>query len=183
MAVEERSKGLLGVLQPDLRALGLEAKSKKHLPIKEAAERSTVKLRLIEEQHSHDTNAYLHNVSESQEVLRPFLLALDSGEEKMILIGLGGIQKLIAHCGVSPSNSLRLIQQLSAFASNPSDSVKLKTLQAAVALLTTKMEVPHSLSLSLTLSLFSCFALVLLSSLFSLTLFPLLSLPRLLTRR
>lgn len=134
----------MGVLQPDLRSLGVEARSKKHAPIKEAAERTTVKLRVIEEQYTHESAQYMQAVTESQEILKPFLLALDTGEEKMVLIGLGGVQKMIAHCAVSSANTLKLIQYLNGFVANPSESVKLKTLQAAVAMLTTKLEVPFS---------------------------------------
>ena len=42
---EEVKKGLLSVLQPDLRALGVEARNRRNVSIKEATERATVKLR------------------------------------------------------------------------------------------------------------------------------------------
>ena len=159
MASADAPKGILSVLQPDLRALALGAR-RKHEGIKEAAERAIERLRRLEERHKFgvDQNSeYIAAVAESPEILQPFTLALDSKVDKMVALAMGSIQKLVAHKAVSLPNIKKLLRYLKAYAAHGSDSVQLKTLQVAVAILTSDMKKMDQVAL--TASLEVCFRL------------------------
>ena len=69
-----------------------------------AAERAIIKLRSIEEQYTEEDNPeYLLAVQKSEEILRPFLLAitLDSKNNKIVPVSVSCIQKLISRQAVS----------------------------------------------------------------------------------
>ncbi|ELR19146.1 MON2 family protein [Acanthamoeba castellanii str. Neff] len=141
----------LSMLQNDLRTLSLEAR-KKFPQIKETTERAILKLRNVDEQE-HDLAKKIEAVAKADEVLKPLLLACDSNNPKMIAIGVGSIQKLIAQNAASLPRIMRVLaQQVEA----GDDTVKLKILQAVVSLLTTQTNM-HGESLSQSLCM--CFRL------------------------
>lgn len=142
------------MLQNDLRTLSLEAR-KKFPQIKETTERAILKLRNVDEQE-HDLAKKIEAVAKADEVLKPLLLACDSNNPKMIAIGVGSIQKLIAQNAVSEASLPRIMRVLAQQVEAGDDTVKLKILQAVVSLLTTQTNM-HGESLSQSLCM--CFRL------------------------
>ncbi|KAL6072015.1 Endocytosis and vacuole integrity protein [Balamuthia mandrillaris] len=145
--------GLLGILQSDLRALSLEAR-KKFPDIKEAAERGILKLKTLGEKGA-DEEPELVNKS-ADDVLRPFLLACETNNTKLIALSVGAFQKLISHSAISAAKLPRVMRVLSTQADLADDTTKLKVLQCILSLLSTKNDL-HGEALSQPLCI--CFRL------------------------
>jgi len=151
----DKIKPLLTVLQSDLRGISQEARSK-FLPIKEASERGILKLKYLEEQ-KESTEKLIEALSNSEDVFKPFFLACDTKNQKMISIAIGSLLKLISHSAVSLKTLPFILQKMQMLIDVGSEeSVQLKVLQGLLVLITTMNEI-HDDNLSQCLVL--CFRL------------------------
>ncbi|CAO3701224.1 unnamed protein product [Rhizopus stolonifer] len=83
--------GLTAFLQTELLTLSSEAR-RKHPEIKEAAERLGVILRSFKERPGY---SIANELAKTEDALRPFVLACETKQIKLITIAIGCIQKLI----------------------------------------------------------------------------------------
>jgi len=146
-------------LQTDLRELSVEAR-KKFPDIKESAEHAILKLRSISEQYKETSQQLQELTKNNNEVLRPFLLACETKQNKLLGIALSGIHKLITHGALAPtsiSTTVRTISAQMGLILNE-ESAQLKVLQTMVALLGMRTFTLHSDDLSQALSV--CFRLL-----------------------
>ncbi|PRP89711.1 protein hypothetical protein [Planoprotostelium fungivorum] len=146
---------LLSSLQTDLRTLSAEAR-KKHANIKEvtniwtiygatqlnckkAAERGILRLRSIEEENAETKNAArcAKAIGQSEDVLRPLLMACEQKGSKMVPMSVSTIHKLIVHNAVDPSSVSKITARLGPQVESSDESTQLKILQALLALVTT----------------------------------------------
>ncbi len=158
-----RRMDFLHAVEGDLRSLSVEAR-KKHPVVKEAAERGILKLRSVkggefgvkvskfnnthlpralrEEYASKMTVESVPNRSifQSQDLLRPFLLACnhtDAGT-KLITLTMISIQRLINYDAISPLDIPNVMRVLMIQAEPDQMEVQLKILQTTLLLLTNR---------------------------------------------
>ncbi|CAM0141230.1 unnamed protein product [Umbelopsis sp. WA50703] len=96
--------GLIAFLQSELLSLSGEAK-RKHPEIKEAAERTSAVLRTFKERPGYNA---AEDLSKTEEVLRPFLLACETKQVKLVSIAIGCLQRLITFHAI-PEQSVNAI--------------------------------------------------------------------------
>eukprot|EP01133_Synstelium_polycarpum_P000165 gene165-195_t len=134
--------GLLTVLQTDLRAISQEARTK--LPaIKEASERAILKLKYLEE---NSPNTLISSLAHSEDVIKPFLLACDTKNQKMVSIAIGSILKLISHSAVSIATLPPILAKMAMLIDVGSEeAVQLKVLQGLLSLITTLKDLHEDL--------------------------------------
>ncbi|XP_071483188.1 protein MON2 homolog [Diadema antillarum] len=125
------AKRLVENLQTDLRALFNETK-RKYPPVKEAAEADILKIRTIVAR-SKDVMPAL--VTNSAEILQPFLLGCDTKNLRIVQICLNSIQRLITHEALSPAAASNVINML--WSLMESEMEDLKVLQTTLVILTT----------------------------------------------
>ncbi|GAM21603.1 hypothetical protein SAMD00019534_047780 [Acytostelium subglobosum LB1] len=139
-ATQQQSKasglGLLTVLQTDLRSISQEARTK-FPAIKDAIERGILKLKYIEDQSNNNENV-IQALSRSEDVLKPFLLACESKNQKMISIAIGSILKLISQSAVSINTLPSILAKMAMLIDVGSEEqIQLKVLQGLLILITT----------------------------------------------
>ncbi|KYR02000.1 hypothetical protein DLAC_00793 [Tieghemostelium lacteum] len=136
----DKVKSLLTVLQSDLRSLSQEARNK-FPQIKDASERGILKLKYLEEQ-STTGDKLIQSLSKSEDVLKPFLMACDTKNQKLIGISIGSILKLISHSAISVATLPSLLGKMQMLIDVGSDeSVQLKVLQGLLILITTIQDI------------------------------------------
>ncbi|KAI8363679.1 hypothetical protein B0O80DRAFT_492803 [Mortierella sp. GBAus27b] len=118
-------------LQTELVALSNEAR-RKHPEIKEAAERVIALLR----HPSQGQGPTLANVlSQNQDVLRPFLLACDTKNVKLVTISMGCLRELISHRAM-PQSAIEVVLKTLNDIMSQGVEIQLKILQTILPLLT-----------------------------------------------
>jgi hypothetical protein len=90
---------LIRVLQSELRSLSVES-GRKYPLIKEAADRGIRQLRSIQEKCGEDNISQSKSVRTTEEIAKPFLLACESKNTKLIVIALSSLQQLLLHSAV-----------------------------------------------------------------------------------
>ncbi|ORX54448.1 hypothetical protein DM01DRAFT_1035596 [Hesseltinella vesiculosa] len=123
--------GLTTFLQTELLTLSSEAR-RKHPDIKEAAERLGVILRSFKERPGHSLS---NELSKSEDALRPFVLACETKQIKLVTIAIGCIQKLISYHAI-PETSVRGVLRTLTDISVHGVDIQLKILQTVLPLLT-----------------------------------------------
>ncbi|KAI8376178.1 uncharacterized protein BYT42DRAFT_573702 [Radiomyces spectabilis] len=123
--------GLTAFLQTELLSLSSEAR-RKHPEIKEAAERLSAILRSFKERPGH---SIANELSKSEDALRPFVLACETKQVKLVTIAIGCIQKLISFHAI-PETSVRTILRTLVDISVHGVEIQLKILQTVLPLLT-----------------------------------------------
>ncbi|KAM9972648.1 hypothetical protein ACTFIR_012015 [Dictyostelium discoideum] len=154
--MEKNKSALLSFLEMDLRNISSEARNKL-LNIKEASERGILYIKYLQEQ-SATPEILLQNLkSKSDEILKPFLMALESKNQKMISLAIGSVLKLISHSAISNSSIPSILSKMQLLIDVGSDeSIQLKVLQGLLVLITTVPDI-HDEELSQLLVL--CFRL------------------------
>ncbi|KAI9487745.1 MAG: hypothetical protein EXX96DRAFT_615499 [Benjaminiella poitrasii] len=122
--------GLTAFLQTELLTLSSEAR-RKHPEIKEAAERLSVILRSFKERPGHSIATEL---AKTEDALRPFVLACETKQIKLITIAIGCIQKLISFHAI-PETSVRAVLRTLTDISVHGVEIQLKILQTVLPLL------------------------------------------------
>ncbi|KAI9277773.1 hypothetical protein BY458DRAFT_504032 [Sporodiniella umbellata] len=122
--------GLTAFLQTELLMLSSEAR-RKHPEIKDAAERLGVILRSFKERPGY---SIANELSKTDDALRPFILACETKQTKLITIAIGCIQKLILFHAV-PETSIRTILRTLTDISSQGVDIQLKILQTVLPLL------------------------------------------------
>ncbi|KAJ3356238.1 Endocytosis and vacuole integrity protein [Allomyces javanicus] len=124
---------LASFLQIELLNLANEAR-KRNPDIKDASERVTIYLRPLKDKPPADI---ANELAKNDEVLRPFLLACETKQPKLVSIAVGGIQRLVSHKAIAdgPVTLRTVIQQLNDVSSVSMD-VQLKLLQTLLPLFT-----------------------------------------------
>lgn len=139
---------ILEALEVDLRALSAEARRSdgvaghisgwfsgpEHPQIKEAAERTMLRLRSLSGQEDE-----LDAARTSKEALRPFLLACESKSTKLASIALVSMQKLLASGIVPLEDMLAIIKALEQVEKLRDDIIQLKILQTALSLMQSRV--------------------------------------------
>ncbi|KAF9358527.1 hypothetical protein BGX26_001534 [Mortierella sp. AD094] len=118
-------------LQTELVALSNEAR-RKHPEIKEAAERVIALLRHPGQGQGSNLNNVL---SQNQDVLKPFLLACDTKNVKLVTISMGCLRELISHHAM-PEGSIEVVLQTLNDIMSHGVEIQLKILQTILPLLT-----------------------------------------------
>jgi hypothetical protein len=90
---------LIRVLQSELRSLSVEA-GRKYPLIKDAADRGIRQLRSIQEKSGEDNVSQSKLVRATEEIAKPFLVACESKNTKLIVISLSSLQQLLLHSAV-----------------------------------------------------------------------------------
>ncbi|KAG1571611.1 hypothetical protein G6F50_004463 [Rhizopus delemar] len=122
--------GLTAFLQTELLTLSSEAR-RKHPEIKEAAERLGVILRSFKERPGY---GIANELAKTEDALRPFVLACETKQIKLITIAIGCIQKLISFHAI-PETSVRTILRTLTDISSHGVDIQLKILQTVLPLL------------------------------------------------
>ncbi|KAG9321660.1 hypothetical protein KVV02_007459 [Mortierella alpina] len=118
-------------LQTELVALSNEAR-RKHPEIKEAAERVIALLR----HPGQGAGSNLANVlSQNQDVLKPFLLACDTKNVKLVTISMGCLRELISHRAM-PEGAIEVVLRTLNGIMSHGVEIQLKMLQTILPLLT-----------------------------------------------
>eukprot|EP00775_Hariotina_reticulata_P011566 gene11566-11710_t len=134
---------ILEVLEADLRSLCNEARKTDSLAtqitgwlqhtnspqIKDCAERALVIVRATAQE-----GRGIEGIK-TKEILRPFLLACQSRNPRLVGTVLGSVQRLLAHGAVSDDGRQSIIEALHQVERTGDDTVKLKILQTALTLL------------------------------------------------
>ncbi|CAO3586280.1 unnamed protein product [Absidia cylindrospora] len=123
--------GLSAFLQTELLSLSSEAR-RKHPEIKEAAERLSAILRSFKERPGYSIS---NELSKSDDALRPFVLACETKQVKLVTIAIGCIQKLISYHAI-PETSVRTVLRTLTDISVHGVDIQLKILQTVLPLLT-----------------------------------------------
>ncbi|KAI8578525.1 hypothetical protein K450DRAFT_272753 [Umbelopsis ramanniana AG] len=123
--------GLIAFLQSELLSLSSEAK-RKHPEIKEAAERTSAVLRTFKERPGHNV---AEDLTKTDEVLRPFLLACETKQVKLVVIAIGCIQKLITFNAIPEQSVNAILKTLNDIMIHGVE-IQLKILQTILPLLT-----------------------------------------------
>eukprot|EP00698_Gefionella_okellyi_P007295 TRINITY_DN1772_c0_g1_i1.p1 TRINITY_DN1772_c0_g1~~TRINITY_DN1772_c0_g1_i1.p1 ORF type:complete len:1448 (+),score=361.17 TRINITY_DN1772_c0_g1_i1:50-4393(+) len=132
------SHSFVAVLQTDLRALSAEAK-RRHPEVRDAADKAILKLKAIEDKGETDVSMVSEAVAKTDDVLHPFMLAVDSKNSKMVLLAVNCLQLLLSRNAVS-STSIKAVVSAFALQVDGADEVlQLKILQAVLALVTVTM--------------------------------------------
>ncbi|KAK5574547.1 hypothetical protein RB653_009800 [Dictyostelium firmibasis] len=154
--MEKNKSTLLSFLEMDLRNISSEARNKL-LNIKEASERGILYIKYLQEQ-SPTPEILMQNLkSKSDEILKPFLIALESKNQKMISLAISSVLKLISHSAISSSSIPSILSRMQLLIDVGSDeSIQLKVLQGLLVLITTIPDI-HDEELSQLLVL--CFRL------------------------
>ncbi|KAJ2042851.1 Endocytosis and vacuole integrity protein, partial [Coemansia sp. S16] len=129
MATANISALLLGELQ----SLCTEAR-RKHPDIKEAAERVIVILRGIKTTTSFEEIA--QELSKSDEVIRPFVLACRSNNQRLISIAMHCLQQLVSRQAISPGSVRETLTTLTHVSAQGVVDVQVKVLQMVLPLVT-----------------------------------------------
>ncbi|KAF8982915.1 hypothetical protein BGZ46_000388 [Entomortierella lignicola] len=116
-------------LQTELVALSNEAR-RKHPEIKEAAERVIALLR-----HPGQGSNLSNVLSQNQDVLKPFLLACDTKNVKLVTISMGCLRELISHHAM-PEGAIEVVLQTLNDIMSHGVEIQLKILQTILPLLT-----------------------------------------------
>ncbi|KAI8636873.1 hypothetical protein BD408DRAFT_396694 [Parasitella parasitica] len=122
--------GLTAFLQTELLTLSSEAR-RKHPEIKEAAERLSVILRSFKERPGY---SIANELSKTEDALRPFVLACETKQVKLVAIAIGCIQKLISFHAI-PETSVRTVLRTLTDISVHGVEIQLKILQTVLPLL------------------------------------------------
>ncbi|KAI7900381.1 uncharacterized protein BX663DRAFT_517389 [Cokeromyces recurvatus] len=122
--------GLTAFLQTELLTLSSEAR-RKHPEIKEAAERLSVILRSFKERPGY---SIANELAKTEDALRPFALACETKQIKLITIAIGCIQKLISFHAI-PETSIRTVLRTLTDISVHGVEIQLKILQTVLPLL------------------------------------------------
>lgn len=122
--------GLTAFLQTELLTLSSEAR-RKHPEIKEAAERLSVILRSFKERPGY---SIANELAKTEDALRPFVLACETKQIKLVTIAIGCIQKLISFHAI-PETSIRTILRTLTDVSVHGVEIQLKILQTVLPLL------------------------------------------------
>ncbi|CAO3630367.1 unnamed protein product [Mucor hiemalis] len=122
--------GLTAFLQTELLTLSSEAR-RKHPEIKEAAERLSVILRSFKERPGY---SIANELAKTEDALRPFVLACETKQIKLVTIAIGCIQKLISFHAI-PETSIRTILRTLTDVSIHGVEIQLKILQTVLPLL------------------------------------------------
>ncbi|KAJ3225645.1 hypothetical protein HK099_006478 [Clydaea vesicula] len=134
---------LANFLQTELLNLSNEAK-KKYPEIKEASERLLYILRALKDRGSNSlpgVDVVAIELSKTADVVKPFILACETKQVKLVTIAVSCLQKLISHHAV-PENSIPLVLQTLEIVNNQVD-MQLKILQTVLPLLT-HYEIVHN---------------------------------------
>ena len=134
-------------LEDDLRALSVEAK-KRYPMVKEAAERSIIKLRakmavLLREARSGTVETKFQT---DEELLRPFVLACNHADVavKLAVISLSSFQRLLSRGCVEESQFPNIVRVLRIQSLSHEDDILLRILQTLPLILSvTEFEVPE----------------------------------------
>ncbi|KAG0037673.1 hypothetical protein BGZ82_002078 [Podila clonocystis] len=116
-------------LQTELVALSNEAR-RKHPEIKEAAERVIALLR-----HPGQGSNLANVLSQNQDVLKPFLLACDTKNVKLVTISMGCLRELISHRAM-PEGAIEVVLKTLNDIMSQGVEIQLKILQTILPLLT-----------------------------------------------
>ncbi|KAI8354550.1 guanine nucleotide exchange factor in Golgi transport N-terminal-domain-containing protein [Choanephora cucurbitarum] len=122
--------GLTAFLQTELLTLSSEAR-RKHPEIKEAAERLSVILRSFKERPGY---SIANELAKTEDALRPFVLACETKQVKLVTIAIGCIQKLISFHAI-PETSIRAVLRTLTDISVHGMDIQLKILQTVLPLL------------------------------------------------
>ncbi|CAH1783969.1 unnamed protein product [Owenia fusiformis] len=144
------AKKLVENLLGDLRSLSAETK-RKYPPVKEASEAGMLRLRSIT---AKTDNIIAGLVSQSTEVIQPFILGCDTKNPKIVHICLTSMQRLVQHESISMTAANNIISML--WVLMEAGIEELKLLQTATLLLTTNAVVQHE---SLAKAVVLCFRL------------------------
>ncbi|CAO3613794.1 unnamed protein product [Cunninghamella blakesleeana] len=123
--------GLTAFLQTELLSLSSEAR-RKHPEIKEAAERLSAILRSFKERPGYNIS---NELSKLEDALRPFVLACETKQIKLVTIAIGCIQRLISFHAI-PETSVRTVLRTLTDVSVHGVDIQLKILQTVLPLLT-----------------------------------------------
>ncbi|KAF0982428.1 hypothetical protein FDP41_011358 [Naegleria fowleri] len=138
------SNPLLKVLQSELRSLSVEAQQKKFPAIKEAADRGVRQLRSIQErleEQSITSDQVVHSIKGSnEEIVKPFLIACESKNTKLIVIALSSLHQILLHNAVPEAGLNIIVETVSRLGhqSSTEESVLLKILQLVLAIFTAR---------------------------------------------
>ncbi|CAO3644476.1 unnamed protein product [Cunninghamella echinulata] len=123
--------GLTAFLQTELLSLSSEAR-RKHPEIKEAAEQLSAILRSFKERPGYNIS---NELSKLEDALRPFVLACETKQIKLVTIAIGCIQRLISFHAI-PETSVRTVLRTLTDVSVHGVDIQLKILQTVLPLLT-----------------------------------------------
>ncbi|DBA68408.1 TPA: hypothetical protein ACH3X2_013711 [Trebouxia sp. C0005] len=161
------TEAIAGTLESDLRLLSSEARradglasqltgwlsGPEHPQIKEAAERAILRLRSF---GARDDG--LEHLRNSKDVLRPFVMAIESKSSKLICLSLVSVQKLVAADAIGLDGLLVVIQDIELVEKMHDEAVQLKVLQTALTLMQSTMLAQNEEGIAMVLG--TCFRLL-----------------------
>ncbi|KAJ2489739.1 Endocytosis and vacuole integrity protein [Coemansia sp. RSA 2050] len=131
MATTVTNIGVL--LLGELQSLCTEAR-RRHPDIKEAAERVIVILRGIK---TTSTEEIAHELSKSDEVLRPFALACHSSNHRLVSTAMHCLQQLVSRQAIAPTGIRETLTTLTHVSAQGAVDMQVKVLQMVLPLVTT----------------------------------------------
>jgi hypothetical protein len=130
-------------LEAHLRMISTEA-TRKYPIVKDAAERAMFKVRLL---------SSTSDVAGCDDILKTYLLACELKNTKLSILGLVGMEKLIAHDAVLPSALPSILATLKEHSDMSDEIVQLKTLQTALTILQSQLHPTDEDQMSIILGL------------------------------
>ena len=158
---------MLATTEADLRAIATEAAQRRSLgmqgKVREAAERGAAVARAAADAYARvaAANGGVAEVDlRAEEILHAFLLACEARTNRLIALGLQGLQRLVSYDQVQLGQMPTIVSAVHAHAQSTDDTVQLKVLQTVLTLLQSAAVVPSdaegtSAVLSICLRLFS----------------------------
>ena len=147
--------GLLQALEGDLRRLSAEARQTESIAgwasgllagagggrgggrygladLKETSERSLLKVRSLVDE---DQETILDELANSEEIMRTAVTACNNRAARVVAVGIGFLQKLVAHGATSPESMPAILQCMQRCAESNNEKVQLKALQLLLTML------------------------------------------------
>ena len=158
---------MLATTEADLSAIATEAAQRRSLgmqgKVREAAERGAAVARAAADAYARvaAANGGVAEVDlRAEEILHAFLLACEARTNRLIALGLQGLQRLVSYDQVQLGQMPTIVSAVHAHAQSTDDTVQLKVLQTVLTLLQSAAVVPSdaegtSAVLSICLRLFS----------------------------
>ncbi|KAJ3064875.1 hypothetical protein HDU98_011758 [Podochytrium sp. JEL0797] len=127
--------GLSGFLVTELGTLIQEAK-KKNTDVKEAAELLLALVKSINPSTASRTDAFARELAKTSDTVRPFLLACESKNPKLVPIAISCLQRLTLHQAIPASSVAKVLKTLGDALASLDQGLQLKMLQTVLPLLT-----------------------------------------------
>lgn len=121
---------MIGSIENDLKALCQDKDTRKKYPdLKDAAERATLKLRTFHSARGNNADQLSVEVLQSDQVLRPFLLACATKNPQLTVLALSAIQRLFSLDSISARFLSTVLGALRIQTESTNEKVQVRVLQ------------------------------------------------------